>query len=214
MSSKSKSISWDSPFNVSFKSYTVPFSDHFIQKFEHVFLLLKLYLPYCLGSEAHVNYFLFLINLGIFTSYTDLLDLESSNRLRGWQKDPLRTSRGSRAHTLGFRGSRAQTWQHWTSFFDRKRWSRHTCTVRRVKWRTQISPTCEKVVHVRSKLYSHWRSIASKKSYMELGRGQSLFNSRKVESYFSRVVLDLNKLCPRPNSLYAFFEATDLQWEV
>ncbi len=69
-------------------------------------------------------------------------------------------------------------------------------------------------------LYSRCRSFASKLAYMELGRGQSLFNSGKIVSNFSssyssceHTFLELNtvNLCSCPNSMYAFFEAIDLQ---
>ncbi len=56
-----------------------------------------------------------------------------------------------------------------------------------------------------------WRSVASKKAYRESGRGQSLISSRKVVSYFSRVVHNFSRVpVPTPCMLS---EAIDLQQE-
>jgi hypothetical protein len=57
--------------------------------------------------------------------------------------------------------------------------------------------------------------IASKNSCKEFAQGETLCNSQEAVSYFSRVLylfsIEFHKLCPRSNSLDAFFEETGLQ---
>jgi hypothetical protein len=55
-----------------------------------------------------------------------------------------------------------------------------------------------------------------KESIQGAGTRTKLFNSRKLCAQLQQVgstFLELNKLCPRPTSLYAFFEEIDLQRE-